>query len=76
MKKLFHLAWGGLSKVNIATDLELAVLKTLGRQKYLTDPELKALTVDEISKAQAAMANAVREKSKNSWTAPIAPLIL
>src|SRR5690606_14548075 len=38
-----RLQGGGISKVNIATDLEQAVLATLGRDKRMTNAESKAL---------------------------------
>ena len=40
MQAAVQLEGGGVSKVNIATDLELAALGALGRDHYLTDAEI------------------------------------
>ncbi len=52
----------GFTKVNIATDLELAALQALGRKDHLTDAELKALPSEEKARAQAAVEATVLEK--------------
>lgn len=53
---------GGVSKVNIATDLELAALASLGREKYLTDAEMSRLPAERLSRARAAVKSTVKEK--------------
>ncbi len=53
---------GGISKVNIATDLEQALLATLGREERMTNAECKALSADEIDKARDAVRVTVIEK--------------
>lgn len=53
---------GGISKVNIATDLEQALLATLGREERMTNAECKALSADEIDKAREAVRATVIEK--------------
>ncbi len=53
---------GGVSKVNIATDLELAVLAALGREKYLTDAEMSSLPPEKLSRAREAVKSVVKEK--------------
>ncbi len=47
MQAAIRLEGGGVSKVNIATDHELAALAALGRDKYLTDSEMNALSSKE-----------------------------
>ncbi len=57
-----HLPGGGVSKVNIATDLELALLKALGRPERLSNAECKALSPDELAQGRAAVKAAVIDK--------------
>ncbi len=57
-----RLEQGGVSKVNIATDLELAALAALGREKYLTDAEMSGLSPEKLSRAQTAVKSVVKEK--------------
>ena len=54
-----------MSKVNIATDLELAALGALGRDSYLTDSEMNALSSEEIARARAAVQQTVTDKMDN-----------
>ena len=56
---------GGISKVNIATDLELALLAELGRKERLTDAGLRALPTVDIERGQRAVQIVVEEKIKN-----------
>jgi fructose-bisphosphate aldolase class II len=65
MQAAIKLEGGGVSKVNIATDLELAALGALGRESYLTDSEMNALTLEEISRARAAVEQTVTDKMDN-----------
>ena len=53
---------GGVSKVNIATDLELAALAALQRDEYLTDAAMNALPSEQIQQAQAAVYAVVQNK--------------
>ncbi len=59
-----HLTGGGVSKVNIATDLEIAALAALGRgeEERLSNAECKALAPDQLALAQAAVESTVVEK--------------
>jgi fructose-bisphosphate aldolase class II len=57
-----RLPGGGVSKVNIATDLELAALAALGRQDRMTDAEMSALPAELRAKAQAAVEATVADK--------------
>jgi fructose-bisphosphate aldolase class II len=65
MQAAIQLEGGGVSKVNIATDLELAALAALGRDHYLTDSEMSALSTDEVARARAAVQLTVTDKMTN-----------
>lgn len=65
MQEAIQLAGGGVSKVNIATDLELAALGALGRDHYLTDAEMTALSAEKIKRARAAVEQTVTDKISN-----------
>jgi ketose-bisphosphate aldolase len=65
MQAAIHLEGGGVSKVNIATDLELTALGALGRDRHLTDAEMNALSAQEISRARAAVQQTVIDKISN-----------
>jgi ketose-bisphosphate aldolase len=56
---------GGVSKINIATDLELAFLNELGREKYLTNAQVKALPSAERERGLAAVKELVKDKICN-----------
>ena len=53
---------GGISKVNIATDLEQAFLAAIGREEYLTNQACIELDTDLLKVGQAAVENVVVEK--------------
>jgi fructose-bisphosphate aldolase class II len=53
---------GGISKVNIATDLELATLGALGREERMTDAECRSLSPVDLQRAQAAVEQTVIDK--------------
>ncbi|HEY8563894.1 MAG TPA: class II fructose-bisphosphate aldolase [Beijerinckiaceae bacterium] len=57
-----RLPGGGISKVNIATDLEHAMLTALGRTERLTDAACRALLPQELRLAQDAVERTVVEK--------------
>jgi ketose-bisphosphate aldolase len=65
MQAAIQLEGGGVSKVNIATDLELAALDALHRDSYLTDAEMNALSPEEIAQARAAVERTVIDKISN-----------
>jgi fructose-bisphosphate aldolase class II len=65
MQEAIRLEGGGVSKVNIATDLELAALGALGRDHYLTDAEMNSLPPEEITRAHAAVQQTVMDKMTN-----------
>jgi fructose-bisphosphate aldolase class II len=57
-----RLPGGGISKVNIATDLEYAMLTSLGRTERLSDAACSALPPERLQLAQAAVERTVVEK--------------
>lgn len=65
MQAAVQLEGSGVSKVNIATDLELAALGALGRDHYLTDAEMNALSREAITLARAAVQQTVTDKIDN-----------
>ncbi|TJY43563.1 class II fructose-bisphosphate aldolase [Cohnella pontilimi] len=62
MAKAIALPGGGVSKVNIATDLELAFLGGLGREERLTNEECQMLDPELLEKGRAAVESAVADK--------------
>jgi ketose-bisphosphate aldolase len=57
-----RLEGGGPAKINIATDLELALLAALGRTTRLTDEELRALPQDQLAKGLQAVQDLVENR--------------
>jgi ketose-bisphosphate aldolase len=57
-----RLQGGGISKVNIATDLEHAMLTALGRTERMSDAACRALAPDQLALAKEAVERTVREK--------------
>jgi fructose/tagatose bisphosphate aldolase len=57
-----RLPGGGVSKVNIATDLEHAMLTALGLSERLTDAACRSLPPDRMRIAQDAVERTVIEK--------------
>ena len=62
MQAAIQVEGGGVSKVNIATDLELAALTALSRENYLTDADMNALSPEEKALARRAVEQAVTDK--------------
>ena len=62
IRQAYRLPGGGVSKINIATDLELAALAALGRDRRLTDEEMSALPAAQLALAQAAVQRTTAEK--------------
>ena len=52
----------GISKVNFATDLEIALLAALGREERLSNAECKLLPPDQLAIARAAVEATVIDK--------------
>ncbi|WP_276357165.1 class II fructose-bisphosphate aldolase [Cohnella caldifontis] len=65
MARAIALPGGGVSKVNIATDLELAFLGALGREERLTNAECKALGPESLELGRAAVERTVADKIAN-----------
>lgn len=57
-----QLPQGGVSKVNIATDLELAMLAVMGREGHMTEAELNACSPEMIEKSREAVRELVELK--------------
>lgn len=64
IKKAIEIPGGGISKVNIATDLEIAFLDAINREERMTDEEAQNLTLEELKIAGEAVENLVVEKIK------------
>jgi ketose-bisphosphate aldolase len=62
LERAIRLPGGGISKVNIATDIELAALEALGQHDYLTNQAFNRLTALQIDAAQEAVYATVLEK--------------
>ncbi|MDR6553133.1 class II fructose-bisphosphate aldolase [Paenibacillus qinlingensis] len=62
MRNAYHLPGGGVSKVNIATDLELSLLKALGREERMTNEECKNLSPEMLQAGRDAVTQTVMEK--------------
>lgn len=65
IRAAIQLPGGGVSKINIATDLELAMLDALGREKRLLSREFDALPQEEQEKARQAVEKVVAEKMEH-----------
>ncbi|MEX2540982.1 MAG: class II fructose-bisphosphate aldolase [Trueperaceae bacterium] len=62
MHQAIRLPGGGVSKVNLATDLELAMLQALASSQRLVDDQVSGLAERELARAQEAVAAVVRQK--------------
>ena len=65
MGRAIRLPGGGVSKVNIATDLEIAFLQAMGRDKRMTDAECRALPSEQLEIGRAAVERTVADKIAN-----------
>jgi fructose-bisphosphate aldolase class II len=65
IKEAMKLSNAGVSKVNIATDLEVSLLEALGREERMTNAECKALSASEKERAQKAVEQTVIDKIEN-----------
>lgn len=65
-KELIHpaiqLKGGGISKINIATDLELAFLEALGKKDRLVQENVMKVPVNQLAPALKAVSEVVKEK--------------
>ena len=62
MQAAIRLPGGGVSKVNLATDLELAWLSALGREDRMSDNDCRALSIEALTAAQDAVQRVVEDK--------------
>lgn len=62
MMRAIRLPGGGVSKINIATDLEIALLQAVGREERMTNAECVALPADLLASAQQAVERTVIDK--------------
>ena len=63
--KAAQMPTGGVSKVNIATDLELAMLAVVGKEGHLTEAELNSYSDETIEKSREAVRLLVEDKIEN-----------
>jgi fructose/tagatose bisphosphate aldolase len=62
MQGAIRMPGGGVSKVNIATDLEQALLAALGRTERMSNSECAALPADQLRLAEEAVERTVIDK--------------
>ena len=60
--KAVQMPSGGVSKVNIATDVEQAMLKVIGRETHITEEELNRYPQEILKKARTAVKELVKDK--------------
>ncbi|CAM4138722.1 class II fructose-bisphosphate aldolase [Paenibacillus alkaliterrae] len=65
MGHAIRLPGGGVSKVNIATDLEHSFLEAIGREERMTNTECKALSADLLEQGRNAVEQTVSEKIRS-----------
>jgi ketose-bisphosphate aldolase len=65
MQAAIRLPGGGVSKVNIATDLELAWLGALGRENRMSDADCRDLSIESVAAARQAVQRVVEDKICN-----------
>lgn len=63
--KAAQIPTGGVSKVNIATDLELAMLAVVGKEGHLTEAQLNAYDEETTERFRAAVQRLVEDKIVN-----------
>jgi fructose-bisphosphate aldolase class II len=65
VSKAAQMPTGGVSKVNIATDVEQEMLKVVGKTAFMTEEELNSYPEEIIAKARDAVRELVKEKITN-----------
>lgn len=63
--KAAQMETGGVSKVNIATDLELAMLGVMGREGHMTEEELNSCSAEKIEESRNAVKELVIDRMTN-----------
>ena len=64
VQKAIHVEGGGISKMNIATELELTLLATLGIKQRMTPAEVRAISADEEKRIRQALKKVITEKMR------------
>lgn len=64
VEQSYRMAGGGISKVNIATDLELAFLEATGNDKRLTNKDLETMSSELLEKGLNAVRSLVEDRIK------------
>jgi ketose-bisphosphate aldolase len=65
LAQAIHLPGGGISKVNIATDLEQALLAVLGLEKRIPETELRRYPPEALARGAEAVRKVVEDKMVN-----------
>lgn len=65
MRRAIDLPGGGVSKVNLATDLEVAMLEALGSEERMVDEQIVALSPQELQAARRAVEEVTRLKIRD-----------
>lgn len=65
IRSAIQIPGGGVSKINIATDLELALLAALGREKRMLNQEFQTLPEDSRVQALKAVEDTVADKMQH-----------
>ena len=63
--KAVQMPTGGVCKVNIATDIELAMLEVVGRTGHMTEAELNACPAQTLQAACCAVEALVKDRIAN-----------
>jgi fructose-bisphosphate aldolase class II len=65
VSKAAQMPTGGVSKVNIATDVEQEMLKVVGKSSFMTEEELNSYPEETLTQARKAVRELVKGKIKN-----------
>jgi fructose-bisphosphate aldolase class II len=65
VSKAAQMPTGGVSKVNIATDVEQEMLKVVGKTSFMTEEELNSYPEEVLEQARNAVKDLVKEKITN-----------
>lgn len=65
VSKAAQMPTGGVSKVNIATDVEQEMLKVVGKTSFMTEEELNSYPKEVLEQARNAVKDLVKEKITN-----------
>ena len=65
IQRAIHIPNGGISKVNIATDLEVSLLEALGREARMTNDECSSLPQPLLRAGKEAVQKTVEDKIEN-----------